>query len=85
MILQRQIIRGGGSLATFIGSDLKGKVSPLLYLTGIGLAFVRSWAAELVYAVEAGSATPRQRFFHQQLADPLEAIRPFSYWMDRSR
>ena len=44
---------GGGSLARIIGSDLKGKVSPLLYLAGICLAFVRAWAAELVYALVA--------------------------------
>ncbi len=34
LVLQRAIIRGGGSLAAAIGSDLKGKASPVLYLTG---------------------------------------------------
>jgi hypothetical protein len=41
LMLQRAIIRGGGSLASAIGSDVKGKMSPVLYATGIGLAFVR--------------------------------------------
>jgi uncharacterized membrane protein len=42
-ILQRTIMaaQGPGSLlATAVGSDLKGKLSPLLYVAGIGLAFV---------------------------------------------
>ena len=53
LVLQRAIIRGGGTLAKAIGSDLKGKLSPLLYATGIGLAFVRTWLAELMYAFVA--------------------------------
>jgi uncharacterized membrane protein len=53
LVLQRAIIRGGGTLAGLIGSDLKGKLSALLYLTGIGLAFVRPWAAEAIYALVA--------------------------------
>jgi hypothetical protein len=53
-ILQRAIIRhGGGALAQMIGSDLKGRASPVLYLCGIGLSFVRPWAAELLYAAVA--------------------------------
>jgi uncharacterized membrane protein len=53
LVLQRAIIRAGGTLGQAIGSDLKGKLSPVLYLTGIGLAFVRPWASELAYAVVA--------------------------------
>jgi uncharacterized membrane protein len=51
--LQRAIIRdqGSGSLvASAIGGDLKGKMSPLLYATGIGLSFVNHWAAVAAYA-----------------------------------
>ena len=36
-----------------IGSDLKGKVSPVLYITGIGLAFVNTWLAIAVFSVVA--------------------------------
>ena len=50
LILQQAIIRGGGSLASAIGKDLKGKVSPLLYAAGVGLAFVRPWMAEVIFA-----------------------------------
>jgi uncharacterized membrane protein len=50
LILERAIIRGGGTLAIAIGSDLKGKLSSVLYATGIGLAFVRPWMADVIYA-----------------------------------
>jgi len=54
LILQRTIIRhGGGALDRIIGSDPKGRISPLLYLSGIGLAFVRPWISELLYALVA--------------------------------
>ncbi len=54
LILQMTIVRqGGGGLAQMLGSDLKGRLSPLLYLSGIGLAFVRPWVSELLYALVA--------------------------------
>ena len=36
-----------------IGSDWKGKLSPMLYLTGIALTFWRPWAAQLLYTLGA--------------------------------
>jgi uncharacterized membrane protein len=42
-ILQRTIMAAQGPdslLETAVGTDLKGKLSPLLYIVGIGLAFV---------------------------------------------
>ena len=53
-LLQRTIIRSGGSLAEMIGSDFKGKISLVIYMTGIGLAFVRPWLADLIFALVAG-------------------------------
>jgi uncharacterized membrane protein len=53
LVMQQAIIRAGGSLGTMIGSDLKGKASPFLYLAGIGLAFVRPWISQLLYAAVA--------------------------------
>lgn len=35
----------GGVLAHAIGSDIKGKISPVLYLLGIGSPFVSQWAS----------------------------------------
>jgi TMEM175 potassium channel family protein len=53
LVLQRAIIRGGGTLAQFIGADWKGKISPALYVAGIGLSFVRPWVADACYAIVA--------------------------------
>jgi uncharacterized membrane protein len=55
-ILQTCVIRNHGSdslLAKAVGVDLKGKVSPFLYLLAIGLTFVASWLAMAVYVVVA--------------------------------
>jgi uncharacterized membrane protein len=53
--LQQLIFRveGGSGLREALGRDLKGKVSPVLYLTGIVLAFVNPWLAMLVFTVVA--------------------------------
>jgi uncharacterized membrane protein len=56
LILERTIIAHNGSdseLARAVGNDLKGKASGLLYLVGIGLAFVHPWLADVMYALVA--------------------------------
>ncbi len=53
-VLQRTIIaeQGPGStLAAAIGRDVKGKLSPLLYLTAIPLAFLSRWVSLALYVV----------------------------------
>jgi uncharacterized membrane protein len=55
-VLQGAIIAedGPGSrLAAAIGNDLKGKVSPLLYISAIGLAFVDPWISDALYVLVA--------------------------------
>lgn len=55
-VLQSVIIRAQGpesALRRAIGSDWKGKLSPVLYAAGIGLAFVSPASAALIYAVVA--------------------------------
>jgi uncharacterized membrane protein len=55
-ILQTWIIRLDGEksiLAVALGYDLRGKLSPFLYITGIALAFVNAWVACAVYVVVA--------------------------------
>jgi uncharacterized membrane protein len=55
-IMQRAIIRAQGPdspLDKVLGADFKGKASPVLYLTGIILAFFLPRAAEMAYAVVA--------------------------------
>lgn len=55
-ILQSAIIRQEGpdsKLATAVGSDFKGKISPVLYLTAIVLAFVSPMLADAIYVAVA--------------------------------
>jgi TMEM175 potassium channel family protein len=51
--LQTAIIRDQGSrsmVAAAVGRDVKGKLSPLLYVAGIGLSFVNHWLTVAIYA-----------------------------------
>jgi len=55
-LLQKAIIHKQGPrsvLAHALGNDIKGKISPMLYVAGIGLAFVYSWASIAVYVLVA--------------------------------
>jgi uncharacterized membrane protein len=55
-LLQCAIIRQQGPqslLATALGKDWKGKVSPVLYAAAIGLSFVSSWIATGIYVFVA--------------------------------
>jgi hypothetical protein len=36
-----------------VGSDLKGKVSPVLYALGVAMAFVHPWISDAIYVVVA--------------------------------
>ena len=54
--LQGAIIHAQGKASTLglaIGRDLKGKVSPLLYALGIGLALVNRWLSVAIYVTVA--------------------------------
>jgi TMEM175 potassium channel family protein len=54
--LQGAIIRVQGRasvLGLALGSDVKGKLSPLLYALGIGLSFVNNWLSVAVYVIVA--------------------------------
>ncbi|HEX6614664.1 MAG TPA: TMEM175 family protein [Gemmatimonadales bacterium] len=56
LLLQLEILRveGPGSvLAVAVGRDVKGKLSPVLYLLAIGLAFVDPGLSDAVYALVA--------------------------------
>ena len=53
VVMQMVIIRAQGAaspLRRALGRDLKGKISPFLYLAGMGLAYVSTLAADLLYA-----------------------------------
>ena len=70
-ILQKTIIAQQGHesiLATAIGSDWKGKLSPLLYLTAIGLSFVNPWFSNGIYVLVALLWLIPDRRIEQELA-----------------
>ena len=55
-ILQTCIVKANGTdhaLAEALGRDIKGKLSPLFCLAGIGLAFISSWLACTAYVLLA--------------------------------
>ena len=53
--LQLAIFNGGSGdrLRTALGRDLKGKLSPLMYVSGILLSFVTPWLAVAVFVLAA--------------------------------
>ena len=55
-ILQTVLIRGEGAkskLRAAVKTDIKGKISPVLYISGIGLTFVNRWLGLAVYVIVA--------------------------------
>ena len=55
-ILQRLIIVEQGEnsrLKKAIGSDIKGKISPVIYIAAIALAFVNQWISDALYVFVA--------------------------------
>ena len=55
-LLQKAILYRQGALSVLakaLGSDVKGKISPILYVAGIVLAFVSPWISIAIYALVA--------------------------------
>jgi len=55
-VLQRLIMAEQGAdskLRAAVGKDLKGKLSPLIYIAAIGLAFVNQWISDGLYVLVA--------------------------------
>ena len=55
-VLQRTLITSEGEesvVAAAVGRDLKGKLSPVIYAAGIGLAFVNRWLGVACYVTVA--------------------------------
>jgi uncharacterized membrane protein len=56
VILQQTIIASEGTksvLRKAVGGDWKGKLSPALYVTAVGLTLVRPWLAQAIYVLVA--------------------------------
>jgi uncharacterized membrane protein len=78
-ILQSTLLRAEGNdstLATAIGNDFKGKVSPLLYCAGIGLTFVNRWFGLAVYVFVALMWLIPDRRVERALTPRDESSRP---------
>jgi uncharacterized membrane protein len=55
-ILQSQLLKVNGNdsiLAKALGNDLKGKVSPVLYIIAIPSAFISVWISDGLYILVA--------------------------------
>ena len=55
-ILQSLIVAAQGKnskIKAAIGKDLKGKISPLIYVAAIALAFVNQWISDVLYVLVA--------------------------------
>jgi uncharacterized membrane protein len=77
-VLQQRMMRlpvTGPRLRDAVGDDLKGKLSPVIYLLGIALAFVEPWMALVPFFVVAliwlvpDKRVERYLAEHQDLAD----------------
>jgi len=71
--LQRTILRAPGgnpTLAAALGRDLKGKLSPLLYLAAIPLGYVSTWLAYGLYVLAALIWLVPDRRIERTIAEP---------------
>jgi uncharacterized membrane protein len=73
-LLQRAIILKHGAtsvLAKALGSDLKGKITPFLYVAAIALAFVTPWISIAIYILVAAIwLIPDRRIEHALATEP---------------
>jgi len=72
VILQNAIIRSQGEqsrLRALLGRDLKGKLSPVLYLLGIAAAFVHTALSQGIYAIVAAMWLIPDRRIEGRLAE----------------
>jgi uncharacterized membrane protein len=72
-VLQKMIISQQGAnskLRAAVGRDIKGKLSPLIYLTAIILAFVNQWIADALYVLVALMWLVPDRRIESKLNEP---------------
>ena len=83
-VLQTTLLRAEGKdskLRIALGTDLKGKISPFLYMLGIGLTFVDRWLGVAMYvAVALIWLVPDRRVERHLTAPPEIAVRPEQPW-----
>jgi uncharacterized membrane protein len=75
-ILQNMIVAAGGgpasTLAQAVGRDLKGKISPALYVAAIVFAFYVPWISAMLYATVALMWLVPDRRIESRFEAPLE-------------
>ena len=74
-VLQKMIIAEQGhnsKLRAAIGKDLKGKISPLIYLAAIPLAFVNQWMSVALYVIVALMWLIPDRRIETKLHEPAD-------------
>jgi uncharacterized membrane protein len=72
-ILQTTIIcseKNNSELEAAIGKDLKGKLSPLLYLTAVGICFLSNWISMAIYVLVALMWLIPDRRIEKSIAQP---------------
>jgi uncharacterized membrane protein len=76
LILQYSLVRANGgkesALAKALGSDRKGNLSAVLYLSAIALSFVRPWIAQVIYTFVALMWLVPDRRIEKQIAGDEE-------------
>lgn len=75
-VLQRTIVAEHGPdsrLASALGRDLKGNLSPLLYVAAIGFSFVQSWISQALYVAVALTWLIPDRRIERTLTEPPPA------------
>ena len=81
MILQNRILAGEPDTSLLhraLRRDLKGRLSPLLYLAAIGLSFVKPWIALAIYATVAAVWMIPDTRIERQLSDHPSELRSSS-------
>jgi uncharacterized membrane protein len=74
LILQKLIIAQQGPasrLKAAVGKDIKGKLSPLIYIAAIALAFVNQWISDGLYVLVALMWLIPDRRIESKLNDPM--------------
>lgn len=72
-LLERAIVRKQGAhsvLAHALGNDIKGKISPVLYIAGIALAFIEPWISIGLYILVAVMWLVPDRRIEKTLREP---------------
>ena len=70
VVLEGRLLNAGNPrLAAAVGHDIKGRISAVLYLAAIPLAFVHPWIADGIYAIVAMTWLVPDRRIERKIAE----------------